>query len=316
MSSGRVRARRAVPPVPGSSAVLVATAALADGAPAALQAWEGETLLSRLVAQFAGLGIARLHVLTRTVWAEAVRAAADGAELHAGESPADDLRAIGRIAEGADGPLVVAYADVVTQREVLAGLLQEPRIRTGVLTTGGTAARPYGFKTRARRGRIVAAGSPYHFVRKPTGAFLGVLKVAPADRVGVASLAQRLAALVDPPSAEWLEELDYKAGHWRRMLALFSLDRERDAPAPPREELDVIPLTPEDAAELERRRAIAPDDVTALLLVGLVRSGVHINASHLRSEEHTSELQSHVNLVCRLLLEKKKRNQHARHDAD
>src|SRR4051812_49927896 len=33
--------------------------------------------------------------------------------------------------------------------------------------------------------------------------------------------------------------------------------------------------------------------------------------SHLldrRSEEHTSELQSHVNLVCRLLLEKKKRD--------
>src|SRR5438477_6089111 len=27
-----------------------------------------------------------------------------------------------------------------------------------------------------------------------------------------------------------------------------------------------------------------------------------------RSEEHTSELQSHVNLVCRLLLEKKKNN--------
>src|SRR5438477_5805794 len=30
---------------------------------------------------------------------------------------------------------------------------------------------------------------------------------------------------------------------------------------------------------------------------------------HARSEEHTSELQSHVNLVCRLLLEKKKKNQ-------
>src|SRR5690242_21458552 len=28
---------------------------------------------------------------------------------------------------------------------------------------------------------------------------------------------------------------------------------------------------------------------------------------HSRSEEHTSELQSHVNLVCRLLLEKKKK---------
>src|SRR5260370_27058102 len=30
-------------------------------------------------------------------------------------------------------------------------------------------------------------------------------------------------------------------------------------------------------------------------------------ASVVRSEEHTSELQSHLNLVCRLLLEKKKR---------
>src|SRR5690242_20915841 len=30
-------------------------------------------------------------------------------------------------------------------------------------------------------------------------------------------------------------------------------------------------------------------------------------AASFRSEEHTSELQSHVNLVCRLLLEKKKK---------
>src|SRR5436190_5403241 len=30
---------------------------------------------------------------------------------------------------------------------------------------------------------------------------------------------------------------------------------------------------------------------------------------HLRSEEHTSELQSHSDLVCRLLLEKKKKKQ-------
>src|SRR5260370_26383954 len=30
-----------------------------------------------------------------------------------------------------------------------------------------------------------------------------------------------------------------------------------------------------------------------------------------RSEEHTSELQSHLNLVCRLLLEKKKQNSNA-----
>src|SRR5256885_5803963 len=39
---------------------------------------------------------------------------------------------------------------------------------------------------------------------------------------------------------------------------------------------------------------------------------VHETAVHKRSEEHTSELQSPCNLVCRLLLEKKKHQ--ARHD--
>src|SRR5688572_32306384 len=35
---------------------------------------------------------------------------------------------------------------------------------------------------------------------------------------------------------------------------------------------------------------------------------LHIAAARSRSEEHTSELQSQSNLVCRLLLEKKKKN--------
>src|SRR5260370_15777809 len=35
-----------------------------------------------------------------------------------------------------------------------------------------------------------------------------------------------------------------------------------------------------------------------------------------RSEEHTSELQSHLNLVCRLLLEKKKKRNHSRASED
>src|SRR5690242_20843456 len=37
-------------------------------------------------------------------------------------------------------------------------------------------------------------------------------------------------------------------------------------------------------------------------------AGVELLGHAHRSEEHTSELQSHVNLVCRLLLEKKKKN--------
>src|SRR5260370_2100573 len=38
-------------------------------------------------------------------------------------------------------------------------------------------------------------------------------------------------------------------------------------------------------------------------------TGVEMEARTMRSEEHTSELQSHLNLVCRLLLEKKKIHQ-------
>src|SRR5260370_5117413 len=42
--------------------------------------------------------------------------------------------------------------------------------------------------------------------------------------------------------------------------------------------------------------------------VPLSHGEVHSSIVRLRSEEHTSELQSHLNLVCRLLLEKKKKN--------
>src|SRR5438477_7941125 len=51
---------------------------------------------------------------------------------------------------------------------------------------------------------------------------------------------------------------------------------------------------------------------TLISLVALTLSGAYsitaaLGSASGRSEEHTSELQSHVNLVCRLLLEKKKK---------
>src|SRR5437588_6282899 len=42
-------------------------------------------------------------------------------------------------------------------------------------------------------------------------------------------------------------------------------------------------------------------------LVDVGQELVQVQGARLRSEEHTSELQSHSDLVCRLLLEKKKR---------
>src|SRR2546430_6049337 len=45
-------------------------------------------------------------------------------------------------------------------------------------------------------------------------------------------------------------------------------------------------------------------------LAGLLAEAVGAVVDALRSEEHTSELQSQSNLVCRLLLEKKKKTKH------
>src|SRR5690242_21176149 len=73
--------------------------------------------------------------------------------------------------------------------------------------------------------------------------------------------------------------------HARAALALPRVPEHEHAL--PRAQESLLPL-PREARELRRaarERARAGD----------------------RSEEHTSELQSHVNLVCRLLLEKKKK---------
>src|SRR2546427_3519879 len=43
--------------------------------------------------------------------------------------------------------------------------------------------------------------------------------------------------------------------------------------------------------------------------IGAIRDGRVVHVRYPRSEEHTSELQSQSNLVCRLLLEKKKKVQ-------
>src|SRR5260370_2008360 len=49
--------------------------------------------------------------------------------------------------------------------------------------------------------------------------------------------------------------------------------------------------------------ACCPTELTSSIIIGARRPMP-------RSEEHTSELQSHLNLVCRLLLEKKKTRPH------
>src|SRR5260370_10394205 len=61
---------------------------------------------------------------------------------------------------------------------------------------------------------------------------------------------------------------------------------------------------------------ISPVLVFRSWTVTRMRSGHRPAPEHERSEEHTSELQSHLNLVCRLLLEKKKNTTYSHAPSD
>src|SRR4051812_49679529 len=67
------------------------------------------------------------------------------------------------------------------------------------------------------------------------------------------------------------------------------------------------PVTPASIASTSASKLAAGS--TRLTSPMLPASSALMTRGALRSEEHTSELQSHVNLVCRLLLEKKKKMQ-------
>src|SRR5260370_11141206 len=61
----------------------------------------------------------------------------------------------------------------------------------------------------------------------------------------------------------------------------------------------------EFAVQLEL--AVARGAPDRIFIQALFRPEQLLRGEFIRSEEHTSELQSHLNLVCRLLLEKKKK---------
>src|SRR2546430_3615973 len=69
---------------------------------------------------------------------------------------------------------------------------------------------------------------------------------------------------------------------------------EFDLPGPPGKRFDYLTITPDDHYLLSAHLAAGQTYVIDL-------------RTNKRSEEHTSELQSQSNLVCRLLLEKKKK---------
>src|SRR5690606_40296767 len=84
--------------------------------------------------------------------------------------------------------------------------------------------------------------------------------------------------------------LTYVGGEWRRSHSEARLEVRNPATA---ETMAFVPLS-------------AKEEVDAAVQAGVTAFREWRNTPVVRSEEHTSELQSRENLVCRLLLEKKK----------
>src|SRR2546422_3551900 len=73
----------------------------------------------------------------------------------------------------------------------------------------------------------------------------------------------------------------------------------------------ILALWPKKSLAKDAKVAVSPPSPTEFSIGHNVRSKQEVDAVMKRSEEHTSELQSRLHLVCRLLLEKKKNNQNA-----
>ena len=272
---------------PGARPLCSATAAAADGGRRGAPAVGGRDAARAAGRPVRGLGIERVHVLTRPAWRRRSRAGRRRAALHAaGERrrrPARDRR----IAAGARRP---AGRRLRRHRHPARGARRPAGRAADRAPACSSPAAPRGAPlrlqdARAGRGRIVSArlalprrAPPHrHVPRRAQGRARRPRPASPRSPSG----SPRWSSRRRPPTGR--RSSTTSAALAPRCSRCSRWTRERGAPAPTREALDAAALSPEDAAELERRRAIAPDDITALLLVGLVRSGVHVSASRLRS---------------------------------
>src|SRR5437879_9932174 len=111
---------------------------------------------------------------------------------------------------------------------------------------------------------------------------------------------------------------------WCSLLVVVIFSQAQQAPQKPADkklEKAVLPEKPENPAQIElletRSRFEANGDSRKEVHTRVhinnelgVRQFARLNFDYNRSEEHTSELQSPMYLVCRLLLEKKKKKKH------
>jgi len=291
----RVGPRSRAPSDVSAEALVFATAAATNGRPAAVLDLLGTTALGRLLGQLGSVSVPRAWVITRPEWRPAVEKAADGNGLDVtvvtSDDVGEDLRLTAEIADRARGPMIVANAHILVHREALAGLLADPRIASGILSTGSLSKAHWSFPIRSERARVVSAASPYHRVSRPTGYFLGLVKVDARDRDRLVTAASELAALAAARPEQWDAELERKTNEeWRLQSWCDAVERKTGLAPEPADAPDLAsaPLDAATEADLALRRRVAVEDPVPLILVGLVRAEVDLFPSNLRDFFHAT----------------------------
>lgn len=286
------------PPTAGwqvtSTTVLVATVASSSGGPAALLPFRDGCVLGRLVDQLGRHRTQDIHVVTRPEWEEAIHEAVPGSQVHLARGVEEVFGTIARIAETEPGSVLLVKADAVMHDSALDGLLLDPRVASGILTSTSSRYHKDGTGVRLHRGRVVSAESTYHTIISPTAVFLGALKLSDDDRPALAQVARELADLCEGGLPElWEAKLAAKARSWG--TGFFSRWSAQQALARELEQLDGLAPWLPDPAEIRAdiaaqfrqsvldRVEAARHDAVGLLLTGLVRSGTALNCSYLRS---------------------------------
>src|SRR2546430_8058741 len=204
-----------------------------------------------------------------------------------------------------------AHVGTVILAAFLASLVEFVEALTIVFAVG---------TTRGWRSALIGAGAGALFLTVLT------LAVGPAlQRIPLASLQLVVGALLLLFGMRWLRKAILRAGGviglhdeaaiYAKQTAALARHRGGTPPPPLRAPLDRVSLaTSFKAVTLEGLEVIfiviatGAGGLLAPAAVGAALAGslVILAGLGLRSEEHTSELQSQSNLVCRLLLEKKK----------
>ena len=291
MSSASISAEQPAPA--GITAIISATAAAEDGSPGALLLLDDQPLLARLCHQLRSQGADDITVLTRPEWSAAISEAVPGPRFVSVTSLGDALDAVAETSARSAGPVVIAQGEILTQDAVLTGLVRDPRVATGVVSSGRSIPGEQTLRMFAERGRIVAGESAYHSIERASGSILGLLKVSAGDRPALTDTARELADLCrDQVPAAWEEELAVKVRVWG--AAFFQRNAPQVALA---EQLERVQGTtkwlPDPATirgELDQafysqvlhRAAVAADDIVSLLVTGLVRSQQVLTIAHLR----------------------------------